>query len=90
MNTRKIYPRASWSPEGGDITIDTLCLKDFFHYFFDGEGGKVSYTLSNSQTGLDYFSGNINVPASVVQEWGASDDIIFEFVAIALNLIIIE
>lgn len=89
MNTRPIQPKQSWSPEGGNITVDTLCLKDFFHYFFDGEGGKVYYSLSNSQTGLDYFSGTLDVPAAVVQQWGASDDIMFEFVALALNLDII-
>jgi len=89
MNTKNIQPKSSWSPEGGDITVDTLCLKDFFHYFFDGEGGKVSYSLSSSQTGLDYFSGTLDVPASVVQQWGASDDIMFEFVALALNLVLV-
>jgi len=89
MNTRTIQPKTSWSPELGDISIDTLCLKDFFHYFFDGGGGVVSYTLSNSQTEIDYFSGNLEVPSSVIQQWGANDDIIFEYVALALNLVII-
>lgn len=89
MNTRPIQPKQSWSPEGGNITVDTLCLKDFFHYFFDGEGGKVSYSLSDSQTGLDYFMGTLDVPASVVQQWGTSDDIMFQFVALALNLVLV-
>ena len=89
MNTRAIQPKSSWSPELGDISIDTLCLKDFFHYFFDGGGGVVSYTLSNSQTGVDYFSGNINVPSSVVQQWGADDDIIWDYVSQTIGVVFV-
>ena len=90
MNTRQIQPIQSWSPEEGNITIDILCLKDFLHYFFDGGGGIVSYSLSNSQTQLDYFSGNIEIPSNIIQQWGASDDIIFDYVANALSLTIIN
>jgi len=90
MNIRAIQPKSTWSPETGDITIDTLCLKDFFHYFFDGGGGIVSYSLSNSQTQLDYFLGNIDIPSSTIQQWGASDDIIFDYVANSLSLTIIN
>ena len=78
------------SPEIGDITVDILCLKDFFHYFFDGGGGIVSYSLSNSQTQLDYFSGNIEIPSSIIQQWGASDNIIWDYIANTLSLTIIN
>jgi hypothetical protein len=89
MNTRQIQPKQSWSPETGNITIDTLCLKEFYNYFFNDGGGKVSYSLSNSQTGLDYFSASLDVPSTVVQQWGSSDQIMFEFVALALNLVLV-
>lgn len=83
-NTRQIQSKTTWSPETGDITIDTLCLKDFYHYFFDDGGGIVAYTLQSN--GLDYFPGTIAIPSSVVQQWGASDDVIWEYVANFLNL----
>ena len=90
MNTRPIQPKQSWSPEMGDITIDVLCLKDFYHYFFDGGGGIVSYSLSNSITNIDYFNSSVLIPASIIQQWGSSDEIIFNFVAEHLGLQIIN
>lgn len=86
MNTRQIQPIQTWTAENGSITLDTLCLKDFYHYFFDDGDGKVNYTLQSN--GLDILSGTLNIPASVIQQWGASDDIIFSYVANFLNLII--
>ena len=87
MNIRQIQAIQSWSPEAGTITIDTLCLKDFYHYFFDDGGGKVSYTMQSN--GVDYFGNSIDIPSSVIQQWGASDDIIWTYVAAQLNLTLI-
>jgi hypothetical protein len=87
--TKEIQSIQSWSPESGSITINALTLKDFYHYFFDGGGGMVSYSLSNSTNGLDYFNGNIEVPSSIIQQWGSDDSIIWEYVANALGLILI-
>lgn len=89
MNTRQIEPTSTWSPETGNITLNTLVLKDFHHYFFDGGNGIVSYCLKNSISDLEYFNANIEIPSSIMQQWGASDDIIFEYVAEQLNLILI-
>lgn len=92
MNSRQIQPVATWNPETGDTMIDTLFLNDFYHYHFDDGDGKVSYSLAtlNSTTGeyVNCFSGSMNIPASIIQQWGASDDIIFDYVAQQLNLII--
>ena len=90
MNTRNITPITSWSPENGTINIDKLVLKDFIHYFFDGGSGWVSYVLQDSSTGIEYFAKNMEIPSSTIQQWGASDDIIFEYVANQLNLTIIN
>lgn len=84
MNTRQIQSISTWSPETGNIIIDTLCLKDFFHYFFDDGGGKVAYTFQSN--GLDYFPGTIDIPSNIVQQWGASDDVIWNYVASQLNV----
>ena len=86
-NSRQIQPITTWSVESGNTTLDALCLKDFFHYFFDGGSGQVSYTIQSN--GLDIISGNVEIPASVVQQWGESDEIIFTYVASALNLTLI-
>ncbi|MFN5250652.1 MAG: hypothetical protein ACK5DE_06360 [Bacteroidota bacterium] len=42
------------------------------------------------ESAYDYFLGTVEIPASVVQQWGASDDIIFDYVANQLNLTIIN
>jgi len=87
MNTRQIQPIQTWSPETGETSLDTLCLKDFYHYSFDNGGGKVNYTLQADQ--LDILSGTIDVPSSVIQQWGADDTIIWDYVADALNLTLV-
>jgi hypothetical protein len=87
MDTREIQPIITWSTESGDTTLTTLCLKDFYHYFFDDGGGKVNYTLQAD--GLDILSGTVDIPSYIVQQWGQSDEIIFEYVATSLNLILI-
>lgn len=89
MNTRKIQTTTTWSPEAGTIALDTLVLKDFMHYFFDGGGGIVAYCLKNSTSDAEYFSANISIPAEIIAQWGASDDIIFAYVAQELNLTIV-
>lgn len=89
MNTREIESTSTWSPETGNITLDLLVLKDFHHYFFDGGSGVVSYCLKNSTSEKEYFNANIDIPSNVMQQWGASDDIIFEYVAEQLNLILV-
>ena len=84
MNTRPIQSITTWSPEKGNTTLNNLCLKDFFHYFFDDGGGKVSYTLQSDD--IDILSGVIDVPSNIVQQWGASDDVIWNYIATTLNL----
>jgi len=89
MNTRNITPITSWSPENGTITLDKLMMKDFIHYFFDGGSGWVNYSLQDSSTQLEYFNKTMEIPSSIIQQWGASDDIIFNYVAQQLNVTII-
>ena len=88
MNTRQIQPINIWTPNG-NTEITYLSLFDFFDYHFDDGGGKVRYKLINVDTELgatDCFVGVIDVPSDIVQQWGASDDIIFQYVATALGL----
>ena len=90
MNTRQIAETTTWSPEKGNIILDTLILKDFNHYFFDGGAGMVSYSLREKESLNEYYANNISIPAEILAQWGASDDIIFNYVAQQLNLIIIN
>lgn len=93
MSARNIQPIQSWSPISGDISIDTLSLTDFYHYHFDNGNGKVSYSLSginpSTESRIDYFSDSIDIPSSVIQQWGASDDVIWDYVATALGLTLV-
>jgi hypothetical protein len=90
MNNRQIQPITSWFPNSGDVTIDTLSLTDFYHYHFDNGGGKVSYSLSGTdlvtQSPINYYSDTMDVPSSVIQQWGADDDVIWDYVAQTLGL----
>jgi hypothetical protein len=85
MNKRQIQPIQVWSDEG-TISVDALFLKDFYHYHFDEGGGKISYTLGIYQEDYDKIHGILDIPATIIQQWGASDDIIFQYVATTLGL----
>ncbi len=91
-NTRQIQPITTWTPEG-EKTITVLALSNFFDYHFDDGAGKVQYKLISVDSELgatEHFVGIIDVPASVVHQWGADDGIIWNYVATALNLTIIS
>lgn len=88
MNKRQIQPVNVWS-ENGTVSVNSLFLKDFYNYHFDDGGGKVCYTLGDYTENYDRIYGTIDIPSSVVQQWGPSDDIIFQYVADTLGLTII-
>lgn len=91
-NTRNIQPTDVWTPSG--IKVATiLSLTNFFNYHFDDGGGEVTYVLSgmegNPESAVNYYTANLPIPSSVIQQWGASDDIIYNYVASQLGLTII-
>jgi len=91
MNTRQIQPITTWTPHGEKV-INLLALSNFSDYHFDNGSGRVEYRLIGTDNELgatEYFVDKVEVPASIIQQWGADDTIIFEFVANALNLSII-
>jgi hypothetical protein len=88
MNKKEIQPIEVWS-ETGVISANALCLKDFYHYHFDDGDGKVSYTIADLNSDIDYISGVIDIPSAIIQQWGASDDIIWIYVASKLNLTLV-
>lgn len=88
MNKKEIQPIEVWS-ETGVVSANALCLKDFYHYHFDDGDGKVSYTIADLSSDIDYISGIIDIPSAIIQQWGASDDIIWIYVASKLNLTLV-
>ena len=96
MNIKNIQPTNLWTPNGvKEATI--LSLYNFYDYHFDDGGGKVSYKLigmespevGQPEVAVDYYSGVVDIPAAIIQQWGASDDVIWTYVASQLNLILI-
>jgi hypothetical protein len=94
MNTRIIEPVTTYTTDGVK-TLDLLSLVNFCGYNFLNSSGIVSYILSGKITvdGIDsyveYIHNTLEVPANIIQQWGADDNIIFVYVASALGLTII-
>jgi hypothetical protein len=91
-NTRQIQPIQIWTSEG-EKSINTLALVNFFDYKFDDGAGKIEYKLINVDLEIgatELFTGNLDIPSSVIQQWGASDDIVWEYVIDKLGLTIIN
>jgi hypothetical protein len=94
-NTRQIEPTSIWSPTG-NVEATFLGLIDFFNYHFDNGGGTATYSLIGMQdngdgipVAVDLYVANIGIPSAIIQQWGASDEIIFQYVANQLNLTLV-
>lgn len=100
MNTRQIQSKLVWY-QNGEKTATILALAEFYGYHFDDGGGKVQYKLigmepviTNDSDGnpistpvaVDYFTGVVDIPSNIVQQWGASDNIVWDYVADQLNI----
>lgn len=104
-NTRIIQSTTVWTPTGEKSATIFALTNFFDYHFDNGGGMvtyTLSGMESNGTTTLDdgtivqlpdsavvYFTGNMNVPSNIIQQWGASDDIIFNYVAQQLGLVII-
>lgn len=76
-----------WSPLGYK-EIKYIDLIDFSGYKFDNGTGNVTYIL----LGLDeigYYENKIEIPANIIQQWGADDDIIWSYIGTTLGLVFI-
>jgi hypothetical protein len=92
MNVKQIEPISVWTAQG-DKSLTYLALANFFDYHFDDGGGKITYKLiameGDPETAVEYIVSNLDIPSNIIQQWGASDDIIWEYVSNKLNLVII-
>lgn len=95
MNTRNIEPVSVWTTNGPkNATI--LSLSNFFNYHFDEGSGTVEYLIlgmetigNNPESAVEYYKANLEIPSSIIQQWGADDSIIWNYVAETLGLILI-
>ena len=82
-----------WSPSG-EKNATVFALTNFYNYHFDNGGGLVDYKLigmeGDPESAVEYYAGQIEIPPSIIQQWGASDEIIFTYVANQLGLTIIN
>jgi len=104
-NTRTIQPTTVWTPTGEKSATIFALTDFFGYYFDNGGGtvtytlsGMESAGTTTLEDGtvvplpesaVTYFTANMLIPSSVVQSWGASDDVIFNYVAGQLNLVIV-
>ena len=88
-NTRQIKPVQIWTANG-QKEASVLALTNFFDYHFDDGNGKVIYKLigmeGEPESAIEYITANIEIPSSIIQNWGADDSIIWNYVAEQLNL----
>ena len=68
------------------------CAANFFAIDLQSTGKAIDENGISTplpESAIDLFSGNIEIPSAIVQQWGASDDIIWTYVAAQLNLTLI-
>ena len=76
-----------WSPLGSR-DINYINLIDFSGYKFNNGSGYVTYTLIGVDL-ITYYENQIEVPANIIQQWGADDTIIWDYVVETLGLVLI-
>ena len=84
---KKIQIIQVWSPLG-IRDIEYINLIDFSGYNFDNGVGYVKYILVGSDL-IPYYENQIEIPSNIIQQWGADDTIIWDYVANTLGLTLI-
>jgi hypothetical protein len=88
MNTKQIEPLEIWT-QSGNVSATLIAFTDFYDYHFDNNSGKVNYQLLTfiEDEGYDVvFSGTLSIPASIIQQWGTDDDVIYNYIIATLGL----
>jgi len=91
-NTRNITPISAWTSTGQQ-TVTMFSLTDFFNYgFLPNCTGTVTYRLYNTQgeSAVELIVSTLQIPSEIVQQWGADDGIIFDYVAQQLGFTVIN
>jgi hypothetical protein len=104
-NTRQIQPTPIWTATGNVPATYLGLINFYGYHFNDGPGtveytligmqdngsfvDDEGNTIVNAPSAVDLFKGSLEIPAATVQQWGPSDDIIFEYVAQTLGLTLV-
>ena len=104
-NTRPIQPVNIWSSTGNVPATYLGLTNFYGYHFDEGPGtveyvligmqdngssvDTEGNTIVNPPSAVDLFKGALQIPAATVQQWGPSDDIIFEYVAQTLGLTLV-
>jgi len=99
-NEIKIQPITTWV-NGESKTLDVLRLDNYFQYDFLMCPGRVHYCICETYTSIStddngnqsqvdqyrsIIDGNVELPWSIVEDWGTDDTPIFDYVLQQLNL----
>jgi len=102
MNTKNIQPTPIFTPNGEKTATILALTDFYGYHFNNDTGqvtyqllgmespgtqideNKETYQLPESA--IVYFSGTIEIPPTVIQQWGTSDDIIWTYVLDKLEL----
>jgi len=88
MNTRQIEPTNIFT-QTGNVTATLIAFTNFYDYHFDNNSGNVNYQLLTfiDESGYEVvFTGTIAIPASIIQQWGSDDEIIYNYIISSLGL----
>ena len=104
-NTRPIQPTNIWTDSGNVSAIYLGLTNFYDYHFDNGTGtveyvligmqdngsfvDDDGNTIVNAPSAVDLFKGNLQIPSSIIQQWGTSDDIIWNYVAQVLNLTLV-
>jgi hypothetical protein len=102
MNTRQIQPKPIFTQDGEKNATILALTNFFDYHFDDGSGKVNYQLLGMESPGIQidelgnehslpevavlYFTGTIEIPSNIVQQWGTSDEIIWNYIITNLNL----
>lgn len=105
MNTKNIEPVSIWTPNGQKNATILSLSNFFNYHFDNGSGvveyillGMESVgsqtmedgtVVPNPESAVQYYLAHLEVPANIIQQWGASDDVIWDYVATRLELVFV-
>lgn len=91
-NERLIEPIKTWS-NGVLYTSNIISIDGYSGYDFKEQAGEVQYSLISHDSGtgnkISVIQGIVRLTFSTVENWGSDDQIIFNYVANKLNIVLI-
>ena len=104
-NTRNIQPKSVLTSNGSKTATLFTLTNFYDYHFDNGSGKATfklmgmespgtttdgnGNTITLPESAVEYLIGDVDIPSAIVQQWGASDDIVFAYVASVLGVTII-